>query len=517
MSTSTPFRLAHLLALALGLALLASSGEALAGQVRDVAFVVVDGTEPNSLDPPQGTGPFGHILNALYDGLVDWNEKMELQPSLAISWEPSRDGKAWTFKLRRGVKFHDGSPFNAQAVKATFEHLLAKETLARRRANYTLIKEIATPDDLTVRFSIDPPTPDFPFLLADGSAKIISPTALKKYDRDYGRNPVGTGPFKFEKWIPNDHVSAVANPDYWGPKPQVGRFILRITPEAAARVVALKTGEADVAMNLPPADVETLRKDPNLEIHTTPGLTVIEAEPRQTKPPLNDVRVRYALNHAIDKEAIIKGIMRGLARPLNTPSVPGLWGTVEFPPVKFDPARAKQLLAEAGYPNGIDVTLQYVSGRWAGDDQVVEAMHGYWANVGIRTTLKKITQAELGGVIRADPDKMAGQIVFLIKTSEYIDYHLYRMYHSEATLRTVTSQHHGYSNPEVDKLIELEQRTYDPAKRLEILKQAQELTWKDQPLVYVFHQVNIWGQRKTVSGFTVLPNNEVVPGVLQKK
>jgi peptide/nickel transport system substrate-binding protein len=221
------------------------------------------------------------------------------------------------------------------------------------------------------------------------------------------------------------------------------------------------------------------------------------------------VRVRYALNHAIDKNAIVQNIMRGLGHPLNTPSIPGLWGTFDFDPVPFDPAKAKQLLAEAGHPNGIDVTLAYVSGRWAGDDQVVEAMQGYWNNVGIRTTIKKMQMAELAPVIQDDPDNLPGVVVFLLKTSEFVDYHLYRMYHTEATLKTVTAQRYAYSNPEVDKLIDQERSTFEPDKRLPILKQAQELIWKDQPLVYMFHQVNVWGQRKNASGFRYVPTNQI--------
>jgi ABC-type transport system substrate-binding protein len=487
-----------------------------AAQVKDASFVVVDGTEPNSLDPPVGTGPFQHILNAMFDRLVVWNEKMEAEPSLATSWEPSQDGSAWTFKLRQGVKFHDGTPFTSQAVKVSIEHLLDRDTQSSRRASYTLIKEIQTPDDGTVRFVTDPPTADLPFLMADGSAKIISPAALQKYGKDFGRNPVGTGPYAFEEWVPNDHVSAVVNPDYWGPKPQVRRMVYRPIPEAAGRVIALKTGEADVVFGLPPADVENLKQDANLTVQVTPSLTIVEAEPRQSKPPFDDVRVRTALNQAIDKDAIIANIMRGLARPLNTPSIPGIWGTIELEPFKYDPARAKQLLAEAGHPNGIDVTMHYVSGRWAGDDQVVEAMQGYWNNVGIRTTLQKGTLAEILAVSQSDPDTLAGTLVFLIKSSEYIDYHLYRMYHSEATTHTVTAQRYAYSNPEVDKLIRQEQTTFDPEQRLPILRQAQELIWKDQPLVYLFHQVNVWGHRKTVSGFKYIPTNQIVPHQVQK-
>ncbi|HZO26646.1 MAG TPA: ABC transporter substrate-binding protein, partial [Chloroflexota bacterium] len=240
------------------------------------------------------------------------------------------------------------------------------------------------------------------------------------------------------------------------------------------------------------------------------------AEPRQSKPPFNDVKVRYALNQSIDKDAIIANILKGAALPLRTPSIPGLFGTFDFEPLPYDPAKAKQLLAEAGYPNGFEATIRYVSGRWSGDDQVAEAMQGFWNNVGIKTQIVKIQSAELVPQLSADPDTMAGTVFLLLKTSEYVDYHLYRMYHSDATTKTVTAQRYAYGNPEVDKLLSEQQRTFDPDKRLPILKQAQELIWKDQPLVYLAHQANVWGNRKNVSGFKYVPSGSVWPGTAQK-
>ena len=498
----------------------ATTGPAVAApttaSVADANFVIVDGTEPNSLDPPVGTGPFQSALEALYDTLVAWDDKMQAQPALATSWEAAPGGSSWTFHLRPNVKFHDGTPFTSQAAKTTIEHLLDNTTLATRRANYTLIKQIDTPDDLTVKFTTDPPSPDLPFLLADGSAKIISPAALQKYGKEFGRHPVGTGPYVFEEWIPNDHVSATINPDYWGPKPSVRRFVYRPVPEAAGRVVALRTGEADVALNLPPADVANLQQESSLTVNITPSLTIVEGEPRQSKPPFNDVRVRKALNQSIDKNAIIANVMGGRGVPLNTPSVPGLFGTYDFEPLLFDPATAKQLLADAGYPNGIDVTIVYVSGRWAGDDQVAQAMQGYWSNVGIRATIKKIQSAELDPLLAQDPDTLPGTVVLLLKTSAFVDYHLYRMYHSDATVKTVTAQHYAYQNPEVDKLIQQERTTFDQTARLPILQQVQQVIWNDQPLVYLFGQTNVWGQRKNVSGFKFLPTNNVVPATVRK-
>ncbi len=428
----------------------------------------------------------------------------------------SPDGNVWTFKLRQGVKFHDGTPFNSQAVKFTIEQILDPATQANRGANYVLIKKMDTPDDNTIKFTTDPPNPDFPFLLADRSAVIISPTAYKKNPNDFLRYPVGTGPFKFEEWKPNDHISALLFENYWGDKPLVRRFVYNPIPEAAARVVVLKTGEADLVVGIPPADVVALKSDPNVVIEVTESPGVMENEPKQSTPPFSNVKVRYALNQSIDKKALITGIMGGLARELNSPAMPGTWGSFEFDPIPYDPEKAKQLLVEAGYPNGFDCTLQVVPGRWPGDLQVAEACQGYWARIGIRTTVKKIEMAEMSNYLRSDPDTLPGNMMLRNTVSSYTDYHLYRMYHSDATKKQITAQRYAYENPEVDKLINEEQRTFDPQKRLAVMKQAQELIWKDQPLVYLFQQMNVWGHRKNISGYVYLQSNEMVPKRLQK-
>ena len=484
---------------------------------RNDTFVVAQGTEPNSLDPCVGTGPFQGIINAVFDGLVQWNAKGEIVPSLATSWSVTPDGRTWTFVLRSGVKFHDGTPFTSAAVKATIDHILDKSTPATRRGNYLLIKDIATPDDRTVRFTTDPPNPDFPLLMADGSAKIVSPAALRTYGQDFGRHPVGTGAFAFEEWVPNDHASALAAPDYWGPKPRVRRFVYRPIPEAAARVVVLKTGEADVVLDLPPADMESLKQQSGLTAQATPAAQIAELEPAQTKPPLHDVRVRRALNMAIDKDAIIRGIMKGYAVPLNSPGIPGIWGSFNFAPVKHDPAEAKRLLAEAGYANGMDLTINITDGRWAGDTQVVQAVQGYWTLIGLRVVVHSMDFATLLVGSSSDPDTRPGAMTSLLKASPYIDYHLYRMYDSAATNVPGTQQRTGYSNPEVDRLLAQERSTFDPAKRLPILKHAQTLVWQDQPLIYLFQMVNLWGARNGTSGYVLLPTGDFVPGPLARR
>ncbi|TMI85194.1 MAG: hypothetical protein E6H03_00850 [Bacillati bacterium ANGP1] len=483
---------------------------------RDQTFVAVDGTEPNSLEPAVGTGPFQAIMNAMFEGLVAWNDKGQVVPALATSWKLSQDGRMWTFTLRPGVKFHDGTLFTADSVKATVDRMFDKSVPATRRGNYLLIKDVTPIDDYTVRFTTDPPNPDFPLLMADVSAKIVSPGAVKMYGQDFGRNPVGTGPFKFEEWIPNDHVSATINPDYWGPKPRVRRFVYRPIPEGSGRVVVLKTGEADIVQNLPPADVPALRQTAGLYVRTTPSQTIAELETADTKPPFSEVHVRQALNMAIDQNAIIKGIMKGFAQPLHSPGIPGIWGSYDFAPFRYDPNRARQMLAEAGYASGMNVTVNLTRGRWAGDAQVVQAVQGYWANVGVHMTIREMAFADLLAFSSSDPDTRPGTATCLLKGSPYIDYHLYRMYDSAATNVPATQQRTGYSNPEVDKLIAAERSTFDPEKRLPILKQAQQIIWQDQPIIYLLQLVNIWGARQGTSGFIVLPTGDFVPHQLQR-
>ena len=323
---------------------------------------------------------------------------MELQPALATAWEATPDGKTWTFKLRQGVKFHDGTPFTSQAVKVTIEHLLdAGDRLVApgelhphqggRRPRTTARSASPT----------DPPTPDLPFLMADGSVRIISPAALQKFGKDFGRNPVGTGPYVFEEWIPNQRVSLEANPDYWGPKPQVRRCVYRPIPEAAGRVVALKTGEADVVLNLPAADVDALKQDPNVTVTGRAGpddhrgrAAPVEAAVQRRQGPLRaEPGDRQGRDHR-------QRPARGWRCRCGRRRSPACSAPFDFEPLPYDPAKAKQLLAEAGYPNGFEATIRYVSGRWSGDDQVAEAMQGFWNNVGIRTT------------DRQDPERRAG-------------------------------------------------------------------------------------------------------------
>jgi ABC-type transport system substrate-binding protein len=483
----------------------------------DDTFTIVDGVEPASLYPGvlQGTGQ--SAAYALFDGLTAWNDKMELRPALATAWEASPDGTSWTFTLRPGVRFHDGTVCDANAVKASFDYMLDKDTLASRRSSYVAVKRIEAIGDGRVRFVTDPPLPDLPSLVADSTARIVSPAAIQRFGKVFGRNPVGTGPYRFAGWTAGQQISLEAFDGYWGPQPRIRRYVYRPIPEASGRAIALKTGEADVALNVAAADLESIRQTSGLDARSTPSLSAIYGLLRQSGPPFDDARVRHALNHAIDKDAIIQTVMGATARRLASPAIPGLWGAVDFEPLAFDAARARALLAEAGHSGGLKAELRYVSGRWAGDDQVVQAIQGYWSRVGVDLGLTKLQPAELTQHLQAPPDSQPGVLFLLVSTSDYTDFHLFRNYHSGATIRATIGVRTGYGNPAVDRLIDQGRRTVEATARLALLKEAQEIVWKDQPHVYLMHASNNWAQRRDVSGFQVLPSNAVVPGTLMRR
>lgn len=471
-------------------------------------LVWADGTEPASLYVPLHTGPPATLNYLLYDTLVGHNEKFEPDPDqgLATSWEVAEDNVTWTFHLREGVKFHDGTDFDANAVKVTLDTLLDPDTGALRRASFVRILEVNVIDPLTVEIVTDGTLPDLPFLLMDRSTMIISPTAMEKLGVDgYGLNPVGTGPFKFVEWVPNDHITFEANPDYWRGKPKVDRVIYKRVQEDAVRTALLKTGEADIVLNIPPEDLEELRADPNLVVVQAPSLTTVACEHKQTQPPFSIREVRLAMQLAVDQQSIIDNIMNGAGTVVNAVAPLGIWGTVEFDPYPYDPERAKQLLAEAGYPDGFEGDLRYVSGRWAGDEAVTQALQAYWLAIGVKISLHKMEMAELVEGGNKDPDESPGWTSQQFRSSAYLDYHLFRLFGCENNDHT----QRGYCNPKVDELIEKGRSSFDLEERYPYYAEAQKLIWDDIPFTYVFVMDNLFAVQKGVTGYENLATGDL--------
>jgi ABC-type transport system substrate-binding protein len=470
---------------------------------------LVDATEPNSLDPPIGTGPFSHIVLSMFEPLLRMDAEGNAHPNLATEWSVGEDELTWTISLKPDVKFHDGTDFSSESVKYAFERLQDPEFAAGRAAIFNVIEEVTAVEPLVATIKTTRPFPDLPFLLTDQSSSIVSEAASEAAGyEDFGLKPVGTGPFQFVEWVPNDHVTVKRFDGYHGTPAKIDELILRVVPEASSREAMLSAGEADIVVSPPSESLPTLQENPDFEVIVYDSLSQVTSEMRQTQPPFSVKEVRQAMNYAIDSQAIIDTIMNGLGRLCDSPAPPNVWGAVQLEPYPYDPERARELLAQGGYPDGFQGNLFYVSGRWAGDDQVTQALQAYWAQVGVQIELNRIDMGSLGDYLSDDPDNRAGWTTQQIRSSTYLDYHLYRLFHSESTLAE-GAQRSGYQNEEVDQLLNEGRSTFVEEDRLAAYEEAQRLIWDDAPFIWVFILSNTVVHRVGVTGLEILPNADM--------
>src|SRR5215471_2163229 len=330
-------------------------------QKRGGTLTIVRPTDPVSLDPNlDTTAPGAWVYFNMLEGLLTLDEKMQVKPALATSYEVMSPTKV-RFKLRPGVKFHDGTPFNATAVKFTFDRALKGTPPARWASLAGSLSHAEVVDDLTVDVVTKEPYGPIPRTLAMYCMGIVSPAAVQKMGADFSRGPVGTGPFKFVEWKTNAHVIIERNPDYWGDKALLDRVIFKVVPEEGARMIALQTGDADMVLLPAPAQLPALRKDPKYVVHEVVGGRVVFAGMNAATPPLDDVRVRTALLYSVDRKAILDNILEGSAVPARGVLAPSVFGFKDMQLDRlypFDRAKAKALLAQAGWTPGPDGILQ---------------------------------------------------------------------------------------------------------------------------------------------------------------
>ena len=419
-----------------------------------------------STAPPQIT-PFG-ILYALHDALVrplPGGQKMS--PSLAESWKESPDGLTYEFKLRRGLKFHNGDPFTTEDVKFSFERYRgagAKELQAR-------VRQVEIVDPLTIRFHLKEPWPDFMTFYGTTAtaAGIVVP---KKYltqvgDDGFRKHPIGIGPYQFVSHQPGIEVVLDAYPGYWRRVPQVKRLIMKSVPEGTTRVAMLKKGEADIAYALDGEDAENVRRDPRLQLVPSKHASIYWIEfPEQWDPksPWADKRVRLAVNYALDRKAINEVACLGYCPPAGVIVPRVMEFALQATPVPYDPQKAKQLLADAGYPRGLDAgefvpTPPFVT--------VGEAALNYLNAVGIRAKMRTMERATFLASWREK--KLRGLFLAAVGNSGNAASRVEAFMYSKGTFA-----YGGY--PELDDLFQQQAREQNVARREALLHQIQQLT-----------------------------------------
>ncbi|MBW2146227.1 MAG: glutathione ABC transporter substrate-binding protein [Deltaproteobacteria bacterium] len=471
-------------------------------------IVFAQGAEPISLDPPNQTdNPSEMVVRHIHDNLVNFTEKMDIVPMLATSWETTKDGLTWTFHLRKGVKFHDGTPFDADAVIFNLKRVTNPKKRLKRTALYNpFIKSFEAVDTYTVRIQLKAPFGALLAHFAHGAGGMVSPKNWEKYQDKISLHPVGTGPYIFEEWVPGDRIVLKRNDTYWKGKPKVEKIVFTPVPEAGSRVMMLETGQADVAFPIPLIEVNRLRKTKGVKVITGDTARVIYIGVNNLKKPYTDVRVRQALNYAVNKESIVKNILKGMAKPSKSMIGSLVWGYSPIKSYEYNPQKAKELLAEAGYPNGFEASLWTPEGRYPMDAQISEAVAGQLKKVGITVRLRKWEWAAFIKNTRKKPEEAKYEMFLLgwAPSTGDADWGMRPLFYSHLWAPKGSNRFY-YKNPEVDKYIEEGMKTADREKRKEVYRKAQEALVNDPPWVMLHDMVQSVGVVENLENITVWP------------
>jgi len=439
--------------------------------------------------------------SAIFETLTYLDDKGEAQPRLALSWTHSDDFKTWTFKLRPGVKFHDGTPFNAQAVKENFERQKDPVNKCRCAFYIAYVRDVQAPDELTVVYNLNDPSVNLPALwsYANQNAAVQSPTAWKARGDDYNRNPVGTGPYVLKSWTAGDRMILEKNPDYWDKdKIYLDRIILKPLPDAQSRFASLQSGEADIIWD-DEADADNIQKaqkDPKLAVHSYVGSGAAVNAINTKVAPLDDVRVRQALVMAIDRKKWSQALTNGLARPATNPYGDGSWVKCKDDgALPYDVEKAKALIKDYGKP--VDFKMVFTATpRGRANGQVLQQ---FWKQIGVNMEIEQIDQASFPPRAFMRQFQIIGwRIVDLADP----DVQMYANFHTGSPVALA-----NYSNPELDKLLERARTTADTAVRIEdycaisrLINKEAIWFWSFQNTYYAISTAKLKGLRKMYSG-----------------
>ena len=426
--------------------------------------------EPPILDPTQGAAQAIKEVtyNNVFETLVSITAQGKIAPRLAESWTVSPDSLTYTFKLRPGVKYHDGADFTAADVKFSFERAVAPDSKNATKKIYAPIAKIDTPDPLTVVITLKEVSAGFLFGLGYGDSSILSAASAK----DAATKPVGTGPYKFVDWSRGNRLVYVRNDAYWGAKPAIRDAIYRFMPDPQAQMAAIQSGDCDALTNFGSYEnVDVLRKDARLKVTVgnTEGETILAMN--NAKAPFSDVRVRKAIAHAIDRKAVIDGAMNGIANPIGTHFSPNHPAYVDLTgETPYDVKKAKALLAEAGFPNGFSTTLKLPPPAYARrSGEVIAALLG---DVGIKVSIEPIEFPQwLERVYRNKEYDLS-----IIAHTEPLDIEIYSR----------DDYYFNYKSDAMKKLIVAAETTADEAARNKLYQEAQKKIVDDQVNVYLF-------------------------------
>jgi peptide/nickel transport system substrate-binding protein len=471
-------------------------------QVRGGTMRVGMDADTTTMDPHRSTAAVDRqVYNNVYAKLVDLDAKFGIVPQLATSWEVKDGGKTYVFKLRRGVKFHDGSDFNAEIVKWNFERMRDPALASPRRSEITPVKDVKVVDPYTVEITLTAPFTPFLSILTDRAGMMVSKAAVEKFKDDFARNPVGAGPFQFVEWVKDDHLKLKRFDGYWDKdKVYLDEVVYRPIPDSSVRFTAMRTGQIDFMHQIHPKDIAAARTERSLQVSEIPSLWWQAIHLNTQVAPFNVKALRQAIWYAVDRSIIQRVVYQGTGAPAWGPFPPSMWAQDrDFSDWKRDPGKVKAKLAEGGMPNGMSFTLKsWTNPTFIQEMQVVQAQ---LKDVGIDM---KIEQLEFGKLLqdltshafvalrigwsgRPDPDQNVYNQVRTNGSGNYV----------------------RYSNPKVDELLDAARAEASQDRRKTLYAQVTRLLAEDAPYIWLHHdaEVKVWSQQ--VKGFEHLSDGMI--------
>ena len=480
----------------------------------DNDFVIALQADATHLDPHvSGNGVSNTITNSMYETLVWFDENLELKPLLAKSWTVSDDGLDYTFVLNEGIKFHDGEPFNAESIVANYER--AKSDSSLRLASQTAMWDSVTVDS-EYQVTIHLKEPNNTFLNKLAQVRIVSPKAIKELGKDgLAKQSAGTGPFILSERVDGGYTKMVRNENYWQDGPKVDTLTWRVVPEDGARVAMLQTGEADIISPLPAIQVDKLKDDASLDVLNLGGLTYRYATLNKNytladgRKPLDDVRVRQAMNYAFDSEAYTQVVFQGYASvptSLFASSVPYY---AEQTPYTADVEKAKSLMSEAGYSDGFPINI------WVDNTTIemqgAEFLKQQLAQINIDVNVVPMESTTIADMTSAPEDKTEVQMWYVNWSSGD--------YSADGSMRNIL---HGdkyppsgyntafYNNAEFNKCLDDALKTTDTDEITKLYAQAQSIAWEECPWIFLGVDNSLIGQKKYVKGIKYRPGGTIL-------
>lgn len=504
-------------------------------------FIFGVGTITDKLDPGDTPGSGGREVDQIFEGLLELEPgTTNLRPCLATSYNISEDGKEITFHLRKGVKFHDGTDFNADAVIFSFarqydpNHLHYKYgEWSHFRTNLNDIEKVEKIDDYTVKVILKKVNSAILGFFAQYVTHIVSPSNAEKYQGDSFKHPCGTGPFKLVEWVKQDHIIFEANENYWRDRTKLDKLIFKVIPDASARLMALETGEVHGIDQPNPQDLGRIESNEELILLSRPGANIAYMainsgygyidknlnairDPNEalTKTPgylepLTNLKVRQAIQMAIDKQAIVDSVYNGKAAVAKTGVPPSLMGyNNEIMDYTYNPEKAKELLKDAGYPNGFNATLYVMSTSRSyipDPARLSEVVQGYLRAIGINVEIYQLDWATYLQETEAGKHHLCflGWTPLTGDPASIVN----AIYAPDSSIIGVSNNVAFYNNDEVQKLINNATLTYNSTERIEYYKRVQEIIHEDAYWVYLVNFNRNEAFRKNIKGFVQSPTN----------